>query len=107
MEGWGDGFRFFAEYKDLRLPRCRLACRRKERGGQLLWTVSTDCFAKLVHLEGDVQGLRVDHNYFDLPAGSSREITVERLWGPPLPSRNVWLEALNEPRQEGNAHETL
>lgn len=95
MAGFGQTFRFFAEFKDLRLPSCTLQVSAEQRDGQLSLTVQTDRFAKLVHLEGDLCGLSISEHYFDLCAGDKRTLKLTRAWGAPLSWRGLRVEALN------------
>lgn len=82
----------FEDHKDLNLPPADLQCRRLEDGadGQR-WQVGSDRFARMVRWEGDLDGLVLEDNYFDLEPGRPRVVTVTG----DLRGRALVLRALN------------
>jgi beta-mannosidase len=66
---------FFVEPKHLRLPHPNIQTAIRNEKGATLLTLSTDVFAKNVHLELDHP--IPDDNYFDLDAGENKVITIQ------------------------------
>lgn len=90
-------FRFFCEYKDAALPRCILACEQGSDGKGLRVTLKSACFAKMVSIEGDMRGLHLSDNYFDMNADTPYTVTVCALTGAPPAMRRLYVRALNSP----------
>lgn len=93
--------RFFAEHKDLVMPCATLQVFRD--GDRVV--IRTDMFADFVKLDGDVEGLCVSDNYFHMPPGTEREISVKVLDGKPLDERELFVKALNSEKYELNARQ--
>lgn len=64
--------RTFEPYKRLLLPPCKLSVVWTQSGVTLFSPV----FAKFVHLEGNLDGLEPEDNYFDLLPGQTRHIAI-------------------------------
>lgn len=83
--------RFFEPVKALLLPPAVLQVRRE---GDTV-AVCSDVYALQVRLDGDICGLRLTDNWFDLMPGQQRSIGITHLWGPPLHERSLTLSASN------------
>lgn len=70
----GRQIRFFGNLKDIPFPPARLAA---ERTGDSI-TIRTDNFARFVKIDGDIRGLKLSDNYFDLEPGQTKTITVQQ-----------------------------
>lgn len=88
-------FRFFCEYKDAALPACKLSCECETDGDVLRVTFRSTCFAKMVSIEGDMRGLRLSDNYFDMNANVPYTVTVCAQKGPVPVKRRLSVRALN------------
>lgn len=84
-------FRFFGEKSDRLFPTATLTAEVKAD----LVTVSTDRFARFVKLDGDVEGLHLSDNYFDLQAGEGKTLSIRVLHGEPLANRKLYVKAWN------------
>ncbi len=88
-------FRFFCEYKDAALPECGLSCEYETEGDVLRITFRSTYFAKMVSIEGDMRGLRLSDNYFDMNANAPYTVTVRALDGSAPAKRQLYARALN------------
>ena len=83
--------RFFAEHKDLAMPQAHL--KAWMNGGSVV--ISTDTFADMVKLDGELEGLDVTDNYFHMLPQTQRTIGIRALWGKGLEERRLVVKALN------------
>lgn len=83
---------FFLPPAALSLPGCHLSTRiKKVKDGYRLF-ISTDNYARLIQIEPD-EKLNPGDNFFDLPAGKTREITLRPLGR--IKARDVKIRAIN------------
>lgn len=94
-DGLQEAFRFFGNFSEIPLPDARLEVKAEE--GKLL--VSTDRFARFVKIDGELEGLELSDNYFNLPAGCRREVRTKVHAGKPLRQRQLFAKALNSSPQ--------
>lgn len=87
--------RFFGEYKDIPLPDARLSVSSSSSGKELKVTIIAERFARFVKLDGEMEGLWVSDNYFNLEAGQTHTITIRNLEGPIPVERRLYIKALN------------
>ena len=66
----------FDQEKRLQLPGAKLHTKVEIQKDQLCLTVTTDRFARLVHLESSRTSLPFSDNYFDLLPGQSHTVTL-------------------------------
>ncbi len=83
--------RFFVPSKELLLPTVTLSY----QPGEDTLSVGADVFARMVKIDGDVEGLWFSDNWFDLLPGTTREVRVRVLWGEPMAQRTLYVKALN------------
>jgi len=85
----------FEDHKDLNLAPAKLNVTwGPEVDGVRRIGIATDRFTRMVRLEGDLDGLVLDDNYFDLEPGRYRMITLRGDFGRP---RGLTVKALNAP----------
>lgn len=83
-------FRYFSEYKDSVLPSCTISCKSSySPDGALHLTLCTDAFARQTRIEGDMRGLSLSDNYFDMNAGVEYQVTLHALRGAPPEKRSL------------------
>ncbi|WP_070000627.1 beta-mannosidase [Cellulosilyticum sp. I15G10I2] len=86
---------FFYDYKDLNLPPCTLDVRKEVLSEQeIKLKIKTDCFAKFVKIAGDLDGIKLSDNYFDLMPNEEKEIL---LWtqNPKIVDLKITVQAIN------------
>lgn len=83
--------RFFERPKDLLLPPVRI----EEQWETDRVTLRSDLFAHFVYLEGNLEGLELSDNYFDLLPGTSRTISLRAAEGPSISARGLRWTARN------------
>lgn len=88
-------FRFFCEYKDAALPICKISCTREIQNDKIRITLRSSHFAKMVSIEGNVRGLRISDNYFDMNANIPYTITAHVHKGQAIANRRLYIHALN------------
>jgi beta-mannosidase len=90
-EGLGEQIRFFGNLKEISFPPAKLEAKRT---GDTI-TIRTDNFARFVKIDGDLRGLELSDNYFDLEPGQAKTVTVrgdaDRLYAKALNSHIVFL----------------
>ena len=68
---------FFQEYKDLNLPPCKVSVIQEVLSGNTIkLKIKTDCFAKFIKIEGDLDKLKLSDNYFDLRGNEEKEVIL-------------------------------
>jgi hypothetical protein len=68
---------FFVPIKDLKRPAAQVRSRiRQQDDHHMQLDLQVDNFAYFVHLATSASGTHFDDNYFDLPAGGSRAISI-------------------------------
>ena len=87
--------RFFEKQKYLLLPPATLTCHRQENA----WLIRTDVYARQVAIDGDLEGLELSDNWFDLRPGQQRSISIRARSGRRLDQRRLTLSALNAAEQ--------
>jgi beta-mannosidase len=87
--------RFFGEYKDVPLPNTRLMVSSTSLGKELRITITADRFARFVKLDGEMNGLSVSDNYFNLEAEQTYTIKVRSFAGSNPVERKLYIKALN------------
>lgn len=83
--------RFFGEYSDIPLPPANL----KVEYANSDITISTTNFARFVKIDGELEGLELSDNYFDLQPGGSYKVFARVASGKPLDERRLFVKALN------------
>lgn len=91
----GTALFLFEEHKDLNLAPATLSVRwDPPASGVRRVSVAADRFARMVRIEGDLDGLVLDENYFDLEPGRPRLVTLRGDFSRP---RGLSLRAMNSP----------
>ncbi|MFW5863990.1 MAG: beta-mannosidase [bacterium] len=70
----------FDKFKNLKLPHPNIAIKQRAKNGKIVFTLTTDVFAKWVWIEAetdDGQG-RFSDQYFDMNPGETREIIYDK-----------------------------
>lgn len=87
----GRQIRFFGSYRDISFPPAGIEA---VRTGDTI-TIRTDNFARFVKIDGDLLGLKLSDNYFDLEPGQTKIIVAEgdtdRLYVKALNSEIVYI----------------
>lgn len=94
---YSETFRYFCEYKDAALPACTLSCACEKAEGALRVTLQSSLPARMVSIEGDMRGLSLSDNYFDMNAHTPYTVTVRALRGAAPEARRLFVRALNSP----------
>jgi beta-mannosidase len=83
--------RFFGEYSDVPLPRAKLkvGC----SGSDI--SISATNFARFVKIDGELEGLELSDNYFNLQSGDTHTVSAKVITGKPLGERYLFVKALN------------
>jgi beta-mannosidase len=88
---------FFAEIKDLALPRPDLRVEIIPSGEELTVQVATDVYAYFVKIEVPVEGTRVGDNYFDMLPREARHIQLSNVTGREITPDDVVVSSLTQP----------
>lgn len=91
-EGLSATIRFFGSFPEITFPKAVLSI--------VHWddetiVVSSDRFARFVKIDGELMGLDINDNYFDVEAGESRRIQIRTYDGKPLGKRKLIMKAIN------------
>ena len=66
--------------------------------GRRLHITSMDVFARFVKIDGELSGLSLSDNFFDLEAGQTYGVEIQVLSGKPLQDREIFIKAINTPK---------
>jgi len=83
--------RFFGEYSNVPLPQTTL----KIECSQSDITISTTNFARFIKIDGELEGLELSDNYFNLQSGSTYTVCAKVMSGKSLGERYLFVKALN------------
>lgn len=83
--------RFFGEYSEVPLPKTMLRVESKNNA----ITISNTNLARFVKIDGELEGLELSDNYFNLEAGSSHTIAACVISGKSIEERDIYVKALN------------
>lgn len=85
--------RFFGEYQETMLPKAQLKVTKE--GARI--RISTDYFARFCKIDGDINGLQLSDNYFNLEAGEEKIVCIKDSEGKER-NRKLYVKALNSER---------
>lgn len=83
--------RFFGEYSDVPLPQTTLKVECSDSD----ITISVTNFARFIKIDGELEGLELSDNYFNLQSGSIHKVFAKVISGKPLGERYLFAKALN------------
>ena len=95
--GYGDGEYFFLDHKDLCFPEVKIERSVVRQGRELILNISSDRFARFVHLQSSQKLLLPNDNYFNLLPGEERAITLSGDAQEKIDPDAITIDALNMP----------
>ena len=88
---------FFEDYKDLNLPKCNLEVKKELISKEKIsLKVKTDNFARFVKVTGDLDGIRLSDNYFNIMPGEEKMVIIESLDGIISENIDIKVSAINQ-----------
>ncbi len=87
---------YFRDYKDLNLAPCSLHVQTDPSSDEIRITVRTDVLAKFVKITGELDGIYVDDNYFDLMPGEEKTVLLRSRTGEAIDGRHIAVTAINQ-----------
>lgn len=88
---------FFEDYKDLNLPYCELKIEKELIcEGKLKIEIKTDYFAKFVKITGNLDGIKLSDNYFDIMPGEKKVIIADYAKDIQFKLEEINIKAINQ-----------
>jgi len=97
--GEKQAIRFFGEYKAVPLPTATIRVESLFNENVLEICISTDTYARFVKVDGDIEGLVFNDNYFDIEPLSEKKIQVKARSNWNLRGKKLYVKALNSKKQ--------